>query len=219
MNRSSLTLGFAIALLLTEVAIPASPNEQAEAVTIPLGKIWAYEMPETRDVRELELDAKEPDKATPLTSGILTTLTYNKPGQTAKPAFVVAGTGIDALREAAAVLVDGKKPRASFPASSDVSIVFFSNAFGYYVHVRKVEQEPGKIVVTYRFAPHRTKEMTNHFALIPLGKLPPGKVKVEFVRAPIDPQFAVAGFKEPDAKVDAQVIARPFEFEVAGSKK
>ena len=96
---------------------------------------------------------------------------------------------------------------------------FFSHAFGYYVHLRKVEQEPGKIVITYRFAPHRTKEMTNHFALIPLGNLSPGKVKVESVRAPIDSQLTVAGFKEPSAAMAMQVVAQPFEFEVVESEK
>jgi hypothetical protein len=206
MNR----LLFAGTVLISGVSVFAKGAERP--VVIPLKDVWAFEMPGTRDVRELELDFKKSNRS-PLTSGILRTLTSNELGKSTKPAFAVPGTGGDALREAHAVLVESKKPRASFAVNEKLSVVFFSHSFNYYVHLSRIEQQVDKVVITYRFIPHREKELTRHFALIPLRKLPRGTVKVEIIRARMQPQ-SITGFKPLGAATDAQVVARPFQFEV-----
>ncbi len=160
----------------------AEPGQPPNAALIPLKDIWAYEMPGTRDVHELEPDmfglkirklssAEQialSEKS--LTTQILYPLGHNKPGQTAIQAFAVTGTGVDALRKAADILSGKKKPQTSFPANSDVSVVFFSYLYGSYVHLNNVEQQPGLINITYRFVPHETANLTRHFALGPIPK-------------------------------------------------
>jgi hypothetical protein len=151
-----------------------------------------------------------------LTSQIGSRLQFSKPGQSAAQAFAVAGAGKDALREAAAVMSGKKKPQTSFSANSNVSVVFFSHSFNCYVHLDKVELQPGLIVISYRFVPHETKQMSSHFALIPIGKLPPGEVKVDIKRLPMGKTFTDAGFKEPASSWESQVVAQPFRFTVKG---
>jgi hypothetical protein len=208
------------------ITVLAETTAQDEAHVIPLKDIWALGMPGTRDVHDLE-----PDKFGPrisklssaeqikimgksLMSQIGGRLQYNKPGQPARQAFAVMGIGADALREAAAVLSDKKKSQVSFPANSNISVVFFSHVSGYYVYVTRVVVKRSLIEISYRFVPHETKEMTSHFALIPIGKLPPGEVKVDINRSPIEKKFVDAGFKEPPSSMDSQIVSRPFRFTV-----
>jgi hypothetical protein len=198
-----------------------------EATEIPLKDIWAYQMPGTRDVRDLEPDKFGPQirklssaeqlkkYETSLTNQILGKLDFNKLGQKANPGFAVEGIGADALREAAAVLSGTKKPPTSFAANSNVSVVFFSHQSGYYVHLDKVEQRPGLVTISYQFVPHETRNLTRHFALIPLGKLPSGDVKVDIKRLPMQKKFIDAGFKESDSSAESRV-AQSFRFSVKG---
>jgi hypothetical protein len=216
----------ALLTLLAHAMANEPRKETAKIVEIPLKDIWAYQMPGTRDARELEPDKFGPqirklstaeqlritDKS--LMNQIGTQLQHDKPGQSARQAFAVARTGVDALREAAAVLSGKKKPQASFGANTNVSLVFFSYSSGYYVYLNKVELQPGLVVISYRFVPHETKEMTSHFALIPLGRLQPGEVKVDIKRSPWEKKFLDAGFKEPPGSVETQIVSRSFRFTV-----
>jgi hypothetical protein len=215
-------------IYFTAVTALAKTDGQPEKQEIPLKDIWAIRMPGTRNLYDLE-----PDKFGPsvrklssaeqikiaeksLITKALRPLEYNKPGQSALQAFTVPGIGADALREAAAVLSGTKKPQTLFLPNSDLSIVFFSHSFSYYVHLDKVEKQRELIVISYRFVPHDTKEITRHFALIPIGKFPPGKVKVDIKRLPMSKSLADAGFKEPPSSFDAQVVAQSFLFRVKG---
>jgi hypothetical protein len=221
----------AIVACLTSLSASAEPNVSQATKSIPLKDIWAYQMPGTRDVRELE-----PDKFGPrirklssaeqlevtgksFLSQLGSRLQSFKPGQPAPQAFAVAGTGADALREAAAVLSGTRKSQLSFPENTNVSVVFFSREFNYYVHLDKVEQLPGQLSISYRFVPHETKDMTQHVALIPIGQLPPGTVKVDIKRLPMGTKFSEAGFKEPPGAVDSQIIAQSFRFTVNGKSE
>jgi hypothetical protein len=201
-------------------AMATAQDKQPEAVEIPLKEIWAFNMPGTHDVRELEPDkfgAALANRSSreqlrimrqSLTSQILSRVQFNKPGQKAARGFTVVGNGADALREAHAVIADRKMPRESFPAGSDLSAVFFSHEFGYYVHVQKVEREADRVTIWYRFVPHETKELTRHFALIPLGSFSPGEVQVEIKRS-LDKEG-----RGPDTSAESRVVAQSFRFQV-----
>jgi hypothetical protein len=62
-----------------------------------------------------------------------------------------------------------------------------------------------------------TLNLTTHFALIPLGKLKPGKYQVKFVQMPIEsdepPDHRQVGQLESDEWVN-QIISKPFNFRV-----
>jgi len=225
MRLAVIICGFALVTCI-HVGTLRAETADSEVKIIPLKGIWAYQMPGTRDVRELE-----PDHYGDSLKGLSSTeqvqkqkdsLTYQidaaaelaKLGKPAAPGFVVSGIGAEALREAHAVLVKGQKPRESFPANSKLSIVFFSRAFEYYVHLDKVERRTSTITIRYFFVPHHTQVMTAHFALIPLGEVPPGEWKVETVRSPIPPSPKLAGMAPPPAAADSITICRPFSFVV-----
>ncbi len=97
----------------------------------------------------------------------------------AGPCFLVAGEGKEALRNAASVLVDGKPPAKSLPAGKEVSLVFYSYAAPGYVCIRSVRHSDNRITIRYEIILHQSAQVTVHFALIPLGKLPAGPIKVE----------------------------------------
>jgi hypothetical protein len=217
-----IVLGFTLATALHGQTASDLPKPKI----IPLKDIWAYEMPGTRDVWELEpdkfgvkvrdLSSQEQSKRykESLIFQIRNHFGMPKSQQMALPGFAVLGSGMDALRNAHAVLVKGKQPRKAFPENSAVSIVFFSKVFDYYVHLEKVEKQGNTITIKYFFVPHRG-DGTAHFALIPLGKMPVGEIKVDAVRSPLPKMSDVAGFgAPPSTALDSIVVCRPFSFKV-----
>lgn len=148
---------------------------------ISLAKIWALKMPGTRDVRELDPRVSADETLIGKIGRVLTIRT----GERAKagPCFLVRGEGKNALANAAKVLVDGESPldATSIPADEDVSLVFYSYAAPGYVHLHSVRRSDKHVTVNYQVTVHQTSEMTVHFALIPLGKLAPGKFTVNAV--------------------------------------
>ncbi len=203
MKRIALVIGFVVLWCASVSAEP--PKDQADTVTIPLDQIWAYQMPGTKDIRELE-----PERGAIV--GDIGRSLYRVPprGDKAEAGFAVLGTGLEALRGVRAVMVEGKEPSKSFPVGSEVSVVFFSHAFGYGVHIYKVERRGNNVKVRYQFVPHRTKVMTVHFALIPLNELAPGQVRVEIIRSPMDDKYR--GFKPPDSASQSRVVSQSFRF-------
>ena len=207
MNRVSRFGGFVI-VLLAAAAAAETPNEQPKTEKIPLDQIWAYAVPGTRNVRDLEpkvdlkaladeLKDKSPDDRdrwlkVELTrrSDVLKILKVlnRRPEQSAKasPAFIVFGTGQVALQNAQKVFSDGKAERGetaptSFPPNTDLTLVWYSHLCGHYVRLVAVELSPRVITVKYRFATHQKGMMAACFALIPIGSLSEGiyEVKVE----------------------------------------
>jgi len=196
---------------------PADPAPAKDASLIPLDQVWAYGMPGTRDVRELE------PKADPNLSieelyrrldvwKILKVLNRRpKEGEKAGPGFTVAGTGKEALENAEDVFTSGKEAPRVFPPDAELTLVFYSHMCGRYVRVVSVEQSPESITVKYQLISHMTAEMTTHFALIPLGTLPEGmyQVKIEQLE-PVDERGRpVSPIRDPQ-----QLVCDSFSFTV-----
>jgi hypothetical protein len=217
-----------IGLLLYFCAPAQSPAKQSEVVTIPLDRIWAYDMPGTQDVRDLEPDkfgehtkwltseeqAKlERESMTDQIRIALPCLRGDR-GEHAKPGFAVLGTGAEALQGAYGGLVKGEKPDESFPSVSNVTIVFYAHLCGEYVHIEHIERKGSTVEIQYNFVPHMSQIMSWHVALIPLGKLNCGTYEVKFVQLPKPkaPGVRQTGL-EPDEVVN-RVVCRPFSFSV-----
>lgn len=192
-----------------------------ETIEIPLSEIWALEMPGTRDVRELEPEAlKVKDKTLPLEERfklLKKTLTWQisqslpPSSKKAGPGFVVSRPRPELLEAVRDVLMGETKRTDSFPAGSDITAVFFSSS-GLIIHIYHVERRANVVEIQYRFVPHEEDYMSEHFALIPLGKLPSGLYQVKVVLGPLEQKFVDAGFEQnPSA---AKNVSRSFKFEV-----
>jgi hypothetical protein len=226
MNRLLVVVG----VLLLSVTASAEPPK--DTVTIPLDQVWAYDMPMTRDIRELEpnfsgkriatLSAEERDHrfSQSLVNQVTGVLDYLSPrkNKLAGPAFAVTGTGLSALRQAHAVLVDNTTSQHLFGSADDISIVFFSHSFGSYVRFEQIQQHGNTFDIQYRFESHLTRDMSRHFALIPIGKLPIGTYRVKLVQLPIVGE-GVAG---EDTLVSADkvrhIICQSFYFSVVDER-
>lgn len=203
-------VGIVVAVVPCITAMAQPSNEESKAVNIPLDEIWGYNMPGTYDVRKMD-----DQRAAKQVEAIRRALSTTPPqGKEAKAGFAVVGNGLDALGEANAVLVDGKKRSPTLPADSEISVVFFSYQFGPYVHLHKVARRGNVVEIRYRFVPHKTEEVTEHFALIPMGKLAPGKVQVEIIQSPMEQQFVIAGWKDIAPDLARRVVCKSFSFSV-----
>jgi len=126
--------------------------------------------------------------------------------------FAVAGTRMDALREAHQVLTLGRPVVSEFPSGSDITLVFYSKTSGTYVHLTNVERCRTDITISYQFTPHATAQVTEHIALVPLGALAPGKYSVDIVRSPTDSKYAKLGFGELSQEEADRIVCHPFSF-------
>lgn len=184
--------------------------EPADAATeIPLEDIWALDMPGTRDVREL--DGSQADDSTVRRIKMSLNVPAKKDSSLG---IAFPGTALDALTAADALLSQKSVPPKAIPAGSEVTILFFSRSFNYYVHLKSVQVKPGVITISYVFVPHKTKYLTAHFALIPLGQLAPGEWNVDIVQAPMDAKYEDAGLKPISGDVAEQIVCGPFVFDV-----
>ena len=97
-------------------------------------------------------------------------------GKPAKTAFAVQGAGLEALRNSYEVLVDKKEAKQSFDPETEISVVLFANSHRWYVHLESVEKK-NIIAINYKMIMHETEDSSEHFALIPLGKLLSGRIR------------------------------------------
>lgn len=187
-----------------------------EAITIPLESIWSndqkwfggMDIPKTRQIAKLEGD---PRGAGPLVNAICRVLGAGSIEDAADPAFAVEGKDLDALKNAHAVLV-GKQPRPTvLPQDSELSIVFFALYSPYHVSLTDVKRRDNTIKIRYELIPHLENAYTDHFSLIPLGKLPPGHYQVTISRDPLRERYARARIKEEYIQGRVSI---PFEFDV-----
>ncbi len=200
--------------------IDAAENElqpdEAKTVVIPLDQIWALDMPGTRDVRSLK--PKEVTWSIGSQIGWGNSSSSGSKKKIAGPGFAARGTGMEALIAAHAELPEGQKPPDTFPFGSKLSVVFFSHGFNYYVHLNRVERLGNVITIRYRFVPHETKNLSSHFAIIPVSDLQHGEVQVNIVRSPMEEKYIDGGFKPVNAEWERRVVCKSFSFSISESE-
>lgn len=190
---------------------PAPPPELTkDATDIPLAEIWAHMMPGTKKIHGLQKDV--PDENTVMAK--IGRVLSEKIRQKTEPSFAVEKTGLEGLKNAYAVFSGEMKRPTSLSKDNEISIVFFTHPSNYYVHLSRVVLDGNTIRVGYRLVPHMTQDMTMHFALIPIGKLPKGKYKVYVLAEPIEKKLLIGGLKEPDVQKKATIASSSFEFNV-----
>jgi hypothetical protein len=217
----------------TNGTTPASPAEQnqreQETIEIPLSEIWALDMPGTRDVRELEPEveaAKERIKSLPAEQReeqFMRLFKNSLIGQIRQSLKLTAdkneGSGFavsspEPLKAARDVLTGETKRTVSFAAGSDITAVFFSRQSNALVQIYHVERRANVIEIRYRFVPHEDAYVSEHFALIPLGKLPSRIYQVKVLLGPMQQKYLVAGVKQITSAQAAKFVSQSFKFEV-----
>jgi hypothetical protein len=217
--------GCTVALLIYACGCANAADDNAQVV--PLERIWAWDMPGTRDIRELEPEYFERPIQTEaqvklaersLTSQILQPLSKRADKQP-KSAFVVKGVGYDALKNAHAVLAGAKEPTNSLTSHDEATLVFFSHIAGTYVHLNKITRQRDRIEIRYELVPHIDAELTYHVALIPMGKLPHGQYKVRVFSAPLDEKYADWIEKSALTELASHSVCKPFDFVVREAER
>jgi hypothetical protein len=198
-------LGLCGCALLTAVSV-GKENE----VLIPLREIWGYEMPGTRNIEKLK-----PKPQMDVPELIQQSLMRHDGDPAVGPGFVVQGDESEALLQAFAVLVSHKEASSTVTHDLNTWIVFFAKDSGQYVHLRSVTRAGNKITVDFTFVPHDSKNLTRHFALIPLGKLPTGKYEVAIVNSPMDKRYLDQHFKPIPKDGVRWIVAKSFDFDVS----
>lgn len=132
----------------------------------------------------------------------------------APPAFVVAGEVAEALAAMQGVIVDGKPPQHSFPTDEQLSLVFFTYLSPQFVRLKSIEQTANRFTIEYRFINREESMRTQYFALVPIGKLPPGSYELRIAQAPPDEREVAFELHPPADDVVKATICQSGKFEV-----
>ncbi|MAT70276.1 MAG: hypothetical protein CMJ58_12225 [Planctomycetaceae bacterium] len=196
----------------------------AAVVTIPPAEITAYNMPDTKPIREPELEGKfipmdELAKRSVVLQFQKILADRPKEGRAAKPGFIV--TEKDPLKEAVAVL-KGRKRRIDFTTDESLRLVFFAHQMQDDTAIDRVEIDGREITVHYHFIRKSTPLGRWNIAVIPLGKLKPRDYRVRYVQG----EAVSDGLARPrkhNRDVVRRMICSGFEFGVkpadAGEEK
>jgi hypothetical protein len=224
MPRFSIISALAVGSIIWSQAIGESVD--CKSTTIPLDKIWAYEMPGTRDIRGLDTVSKtEPAKGLvgPIVRSWMMRFESLRPEEIkskswARSGFVVPGSGHAALQAAYAIFVRGEKARTSFLPDEEITIVFFSEPPSKYrVIFQQIQRKGNEIEIRYQLEPSISGRNFDNFALIPLGRLSAGKYCVEMHQVPreLKPVEAKLGLKPLNEEWGLNFLCKTFRFSVA----
>jgi len=232
MKRTSKRIVWAVLMLF--LAANSGCAREEPGVEIPLNTIWGWEIPGTRDIKTLEPDHFGPavrelpgqEQNELLYSSLTYLISEALYHQVEKkrpigPGFAVQGTGRHALEAVKVMLEQEQLLIQTFSHGTEVSLFFFTRDSGHYVHLKDVRQLEQAVVISYRFVPHSdigvtTKQLTKHFALIPLGKLAVGKYSVQILRSPMEKRYQKHGRPTSQELVE-KLICKSFSFSVEPS--
>jgi len=223
MQRTSKRIVWPVLILLLFVASRGC----SRGIEIPLDKIWARDMPETKGIRTLEpkhfgpavRDLPDQEKIDLFLSSLVQQISqalhntcYTEP---AGPGFAVAGSDRVALNNTHDILVNGRKLLNKFPSRTSVTAFFYTRlTSGRHIYIKRCERKGSIFTVKYQLVPYNQKIMTLHFALIPLGRLEPGKYSVRFVNIP-EARYFQGRRVRPISKEDREkLVCKGFDFSV-----
>ncbi|RIK61693.1 MAG: hypothetical protein DCC65_18570 [Planctomycetota bacterium] len=172
---------------LVHALVVAVAGTSAAAEEIPLKEIWAFKMPNTKDILELDVDRE------PLVHALLAQIrdTWNQ-----EKGMVVPGEGRDALENVYRIRVNREK-RSQVSPDEPLSLVFFTNATGHAVEIQQVERKGNHFTIRYRFVPRMQADSPQYIALIPIGPVGVGKYSVEIDPLPLEKKYRDLGLSEP----------------------
>jgi hypothetical protein len=159
------------------VCKPTTATVLAEKVTIPLSSIFAYRMPHTQSIEGT--DFKEAEASS------IRTIQDSLNGYGNKDTvFLVTGDIRAAILEAAKVFAGSAEPRELFFPTDFVWAVFYARSGSTYVQVISVADEGKEVQLIFQQTTHSSANSTSHLAFIPIGKRPPGDLRISVREAP-----------------------------------
>jgi hypothetical protein len=203
-QSEALLMRLIILALAVTVELASLAVADEEPVRIPLKEIWAYEMPGTLDINQLDQGRAQKELVEPLLANIEENWANDR-------GSAVPGEGLEALRAFYKIKLKEREP-ALLSKKLPISIVFYTRLLYPYVHLHSIAKERNVVTIRYHLIPHRTADSTQHIALIPLGKLCPGKYVVKLERLPMDGSKEF-GLPEPSQEQERK-ICKPFSFTV-----
>jgi hypothetical protein len=210
-----------LVVLAAPTTFSQTSKQELNVGIIPLDRIWATTMPGTRNIEKLakqHLKLTKDDLWNPLIDSFFDPQWQPKKGKQARRVFAVQGEDLRALREAHAVLTGERKPSGAVPSSEAVTLVFFSQPRGTEVQLVKVQRHGFVVEIQYRIAPFTEAHLTMDLALIPLGKIPPGKYEVKITNAPAVVRIGSNVYKPllpQQLDTSAEIyVSRPTSFDV-----
>lgn len=208
-------VSLAVGIACTNATDNEEKSGKPEPVVTPLDQIWALNMPGTRKLTPERSGPQFVSDEGPTIEEIYISLQAMDYDQQLPPAFAVLGTGIEALNHANDVLARRQKRQTYFTTNDEVSLVFFARGRHEHVYIRKVERLLGRARVQYQLIPYLVGPQTTiHFAMIPLGKLPLGKMEVEMVCLPMEKQPNNSTYKPPSQALKSQIVSPSFQIAV-----
>lgn len=188
-----------------------------EKVDMSLDKVWALNMPGTH---RLTLDRRGPQsgyvsKYGALAEAIYSFLLGKSDDPELGPVLVLEGSGLEALKNLKAVLDNKREASTSFSTKQEISVVFFAIGRHENVHLTRVLWTGSEVQLYYKFVPYLIGPQTTvHFAIIPLGKLPKGVVKVNLYRLPFAENSTISPYRIPTREEVKRIVCQPVEFKV-----
>jgi hypothetical protein len=205
-------------MLMSVSTVATEPAKKAQkTVTIPLEKVWAYNMPGTRDIQDLARDGGKNDRrlVASISESLVLRVEELRKIPPPRSCFAVTGTGLPALRAAHGVLADGVKPQNEFSPEEEITVVFFAEpAGGNRVHLRGIERRGEEIKIRHRLEPYTELHLSFNLALIPFGKLPPGKYNVAMRQLSAEQKFIDMGLDPLNKEWSRRFLCKPFSFTV-----
>jgi hypothetical protein len=135
------------------------------------------------------------------------------------PGFAVEGQGRPALKGIYDVVVNGKEPQQHFPTGKELSIVFYSRPMQPGVRLENVSRTGEHFEIRYLLISHGNLSIAPCLALIPVGKLPSGKYRVDMKRClENEAKFSERGFPPVEVGWEKDYVCQPFSFVVKERK-
>jgi hypothetical protein len=206
---------FAAAVVFCATASAEQPKDKDAIVSIPSKDIWGYSMMATKNVRELEPDFFSPGERKQRADKSLTEQIEAHCSTPNDEGFAVVGTGKEALKNIYSVVGDKEKPKTTFPSGTELSLFFYSKVYGSYVRVDHAEVQDKTVEIFYRYVPHNDRDLTWHYAIIPVGRLSPGTYNVKITQLPVDMSLMHGESDEIDTKAGDKYVCKPFSFSVS----
>ena len=195
--------------------VPA-PELSKDAVVTPLNQIWALDMPGTMPMNEDQKLGKHISEEGPLLKEIrwhFHMLRRRPESKIPEAGFVVNGMRMEAMRKAHAVLAKNEQIQNSFAEGEELSLVFYNYPSTWYVYVHDVVRQGNEIRIRYKFVPHESTKVTNHFALIPLKNLTEGEYQVTIEQLPLEQRYVEEGWKPQPPRPD-RLVCESFKFSI-----